>query len=192
MTKSQTSELEDFLNEAAEEPSQLDSASLGEVATLANRQLLLELRKQSLTEQLSEVSTELRDLSERLLPESMSELGLSELRLKDGTLLQVLPFYSAKIKAELKAKAMTWLKRHHHADVIKTEVVVPFDKGDVKMAEVLKKELRKAGQKLATVTYSVHAQTLKKLAREVHEAGESLPSELFDVYIGRVSKLSKK
>lgn len=187
-----TSVLDNIVQEAQARPESLDPSKLGEVAQLANDQLLLELRQLELQQELKEVSKKLQDLSTQAIPEAMDELGLAELKLSDGTVLTLGNFYSCSIKDDAKASAMDWLKGHDHADVIKTEVLVPFQKGDVEAAEKFRQQLEKRYKSVhPSVVYSVHAQTLKKLAREVHEAGDSLPEDYFNLYIGRVSKLKK-
>lgn len=188
-----TSVLDSIVQAAEARPSELDETRLGEVAQLANNQLLLELRKAELEAELREVGQKLQELSTQTLPEALDELGLAELTLTDGTRLTLSPFYSCSVKDGSAASAMDWLKAHDYSDVIKTEVLVPFDKGDVKAAEQLKRRLiKELKEKRATVVYGVHPQTLKRVARELHEAGESLPSDHFNIFIGRVAKLKKK
>lgn len=190
MERSIEKDLEALMAEVDQKPVPIDEEALGQAAKLANLQLRLVSEKERLTEELSQVSQKLREISEQLLPEAMSELGLAELKLVDGSMVSIQAFYNAKIKEGLQEKAYEWLRTHDHADVIKTEVIVPFGKGDIKAAEALKKSLLTTHDK-TKATYSVHAQTLKKLTRELHEEGKNLPSDFFDIYIGRVAKLKR-
>ena len=60
---------------------------------------LQELQQQykDIEEQLSKTKNKVRDLEERIIPEMMQEAGVSKIKLKDGTEVEVKPFYAAKI-----------------------------------------------------------------------------------------------
>ena len=55
-------------------------------------------KQKEIEDQLSEVKNKGRDLEERVIPEMMAEAGVSKLKMKDGTEVEVKPFYAAKIQ----------------------------------------------------------------------------------------------
>ena len=183
--------LDALINDAELGPSQLSEKQLGDIAVQCNAIMKLEEVIEDLETKVKENKALLLKLSTEMIPETLDELGLSEVTLSDGTKVSLSNFYSCSIKEDKKAAAMNWLRNNDLGDVIKTEVVVPFGKGDVKQAEKTSSEILKKLKLKSTVTYSVHAQTLKKLAREQHEAGKSLPESSFNLYIGRITKLKK-
>ena len=73
---------------------------------------LQELQQQykDIEEQLSKIKNKVRDLEERIIPEMMQEAGVSKIKLKDGTEVEVKPFYAAKIPESRVEEAFGWLR----------------------------------------------------------------------------------
>ena len=66
----------------------------------------------------------------------MSEMGLSQLKLMDGSMIDVKPFYNATITVANRELAFNWLLQNGLGDIIKNEMVVSFGRGeDNKAAE---------------------------------------------------------
>lgn len=114
------------------------------------------------------------------LPELMREFGLTELRLEDGTRVDVREDVQAAITEERRASAHAWLREHGFGGLIKTAVTVSFGRNEEDQARVLAQRL--AEEKYATdCAESVNPQTLRAFVRERLEAGDKIPFDLFGV-----------
>ena len=79
---------------------------------------------------------ELERVSGEIIPTLLSEMGLSSLKLADGSAVDVKPYYSASISVSNKEKAYSWLRTNGLGDIIKNEISVSFGRNeDNKAAE---------------------------------------------------------
>ena len=130
-------------------------------------------------------------LSGEVIPTMLSEMGLSFLKLQDGSSVEVKTNYSATITQANKEKAFNWLRENGLGDIIKNEISVSFGRNeDNKAADYA--ELAK-GQGLEPVQkLKVEPMTLKALVRERIEAGKEMPTELFNIYVGNKTTIKRK
>ena len=130
-------------------------------------------------------------LSGEVIPTMLSEMGLSFLKLQDGSSVEVKTNYSATITQAKKEEAFKWLRENGLGDIIKNEISVSFGRNeDNKAADYA--ELAK-GQGLEPVQkLKVEPMTLKALVRERIEAGKDMPTELFNVFIGNKTTIKRK
>ena len=63
-------------------------------------------------------------LSGEVIPTMMAEMGLSHLKLTDGSTVDVKPNYSASISIANRDKAFNWLRENGLGDIIKNEISV--------------------------------------------------------------------
>jgi septin family protein len=63
-------------------------------------------------------------LSGEVIPTMMAEMGLSQLKLMDGSLIDVKPNYSANITIANRDAAFNWLRTNGLGDIIKNEISV--------------------------------------------------------------------
>jgi hypothetical protein len=154
---------------------------LRRVAALISNQLILEEAVADLEEALAKRKEELEKITARDLPALMQELGLSEVRLADGTRLSINHKVQASIKEANKPQAFAWLRKNGHGSLIKTEVNARFGRGDEKKATRLFTQLYKKGYE-ATLKESVHPQTLGAFVREQLAEARQLPMELLGVF----------
>jgi len=121
----------------------------------------------------------------------LSEMGLSQLKLADGSSVDVKPFYSATISAQNKDKAYSWLRTNGLGDIIKNDISVSFGRNEdnkaAKYAELAKSNGYQPTQKL-----KVEPMTLKALVRERIEAGKEMPTELFNIFVGNKTTIKRK
>tara|TARA_R110000751_G_scaffold248311_3_gene348083 strand:+ start:1981 stop:2571 length:591 start_codon:yes stop_codon:yes gene_type:complete len=160
-----------------------EDKKLGRVSALANQALQLE---REIAEQESIVKTlkeKKRQITEDLLPAVMTEHGLSDLTLNDGSKVTVKKFYSCTIPADRTEKAFDWLREQGHDGLIKHRVTVDFSRDKDDQALRVKKELEDKGYYPADKEW-VEPSTLRGFAREQVEAGTSLPDNLFNLFIG--------
>ena len=146
-------------------------------------------------ERLEGVASEIEDTESRLkllkkkrdhisgdiIPTMMSEMGLAELKLHDGSHLKVSTSYRATITEANKEAAFNWLRNNGLGDIIKNEISVSFGRNeDNKAANYA--ELAKGQGFQPTQKMKVEPMTLKALVRERIEAGKDMPTEIFGVY----------
>ena len=146
-------------------------------------------------ERLEGVASEIEDTESRLkllkkkrdhisgdiIPTMMSEMGLAELKLHDGSHLKVSTSYRATITEANKEEAFNWLRNNGLGDIIKNEISVSFGRNeDNKAANYA--ELAKGQGFQPTQKMKVEPMTLKALVRERIEAGKDMPTEIFGVY----------
>ena len=81
-------------------------------------------------ENIKNTKKELEHLSGEVIPTMMAEMGLSHLKLMDGSSVDVKPFYSASITVANKEKAFNWLRNNGLGDIIKNEISVSFGRNE--------------------------------------------------------------
>ena len=130
-------------------------------------------------------------LSGEVIPTMLSEMGLSFLKLQDGSSVEVKTNYSATITQAKKEEAFNWLRENGLGDIIKNEISVSFGRNEdnkaADYAELAKSQRLDPMQKL-----KVEPMTLKALVRERIEAGKEMPTELFNVFIGNKTTIKRK
>ena len=120
-------------------------------------------------------------ISGEVIPTMMTEMGFSELTLKDNTKLKVSTSYKAHISEANKEMAFNWLRENGLGDIIKNEISVSFGNNeDNKAADYA--ELAKGQGFQPTQKMKVEPMTLKALVRERIEAGKEMPTEIFGVF----------
>ena len=146
---------------------------------------------EGIEDKLKQRKKDLELLSGEIIPTMMSEMGLSQLKLMDGSQIDVKPFYNATITQANKEAAYNWLRSNGLGDIIKNEVVVSFGRGeDNKAAEYA--ELAKGQGLQPTQKLMVEPMTLKALVRERIEAGKPMPAEIFSVFVGNKTTIKRK
>ena len=167
------------------EKDQQDAMSRTEnIQSLADQVQRLEglLRRIELSEDnLKDLKKEHQRISGEVIPTMMSEMGLSELKLQDGSHLKVSTSYRATITEANKEAAFNWLRNNGLGDIIKNEISVSFGRNeDDKAANYA--ELAKGQGFQPTQKMKVEPMTLKALVRERIEAGKDMPTEIFGVF----------
>ena len=120
-------------------------------------------------------------ISGEVIPTMMSEMGLAELKLHDGSHLKVSTSYRAHISEANKEAAYNWLRENGLGDIIKNEISVSFGRNeDNKAADYA--ELAKSNGFQPTQKMKVEPMTLKALVRERIEAGKEMPTEIFGIF----------
>jgi hypothetical protein len=161
------------------------------ISVLAEAQLELEEEIEEKQNELKVLKEKHRRISEEQLPEALTEAGVSEFKLKDGTKVNTTTFYSARITPDTREEAFNWLRSNNFADLIKNTVSVSFERDEDETARILLNEL--SGQGLNTAQKEwVEPMTLKAFVREQVEKGVDLPYDTFNIYIGQRSKIIKR
>ena len=142
-------------------------------------------------EYLKQRKQELEQISGEAIPTMLSEMGLSYLKLADGSSVEVKTNYSATITQANKEKAFNWLRENGLGDIIKNELIVSFGRNEDNKAAAYA-ELAKGQGYQPTQKLKVEPMTLKALVRERIEGGKSLPTEIFSVFIGNKTTIKRK
>ena len=142
-------------------------------------------------EYLKQRKKDLELISGEAIPTMLTEMGLSYLKLADGSSVEVKTNYSATITLANKEKAFNWLRENGLGDIIKNELTVSFGRNeDNKAAEYA--VLAKGQGYQPTQKLKVEPMTLKALVRERIEGGKPLPTEIFNVFIGNKTTIKRK
>ena len=141
----------------------------------------LQSRLQTQEQIMKDTKKQIERISGEVIPTMMSEMGLAELKLQDGSHLKVSTSYRATITEANKEAAFTWLRNNGLGDIIKNEISVSFGRNeDNKAAHYA--ELAKGQGFQPTQKMKVEPMTLKALVRERIEAGLEMPTEIFGIF----------
>ena len=151
----------------------------------------LQTRLQLQEDNMKSTKKEIERLSGDIIPTMMSEMGLAELKLQDGSHLKVSTSYRATITEANKEAAFNWLRDNGLGDIIKNEISVSFGRNeDNKAANYA--ELAKGHGFQPTQKMKVEPMTLKALVRERIEAGKEMPTEIFGVFSENKTTIKRK
>jgi len=142
-------------------------------------------------EYLKQRKKDLEQLSGEAIPTMLTEMGLTYLKLADGSSVEVKTNYSATITQANKEKAFNWLRENGLGDIIKNELTVSFGRNEDNKAASYA-ELAKGQGYQPTQKLKVEPMTLKALVRERIEGGKPLPTEIFNVFIGNKTTIKRK
>ena len=142
-------------------------------------------------ESLKNKKKEIERISGEVIPTMLSEMGLSSLKLADGSAVDVKPYYAANISIKNREAAYSWLRSNGLGDIIKNDITVSFGRNeDNKAAEYA--NLAKGQGYQPTQKLKVEPMTLKALVRERIENGKDMPMDIFNVFVGNRTKLTRK
>ena len=154
------------------------------VQSLADQVQRLEAMQQQLEvqeESVKDKKKQIEYLSGEVIPTMMAEMGLSHLKLMDGSSVDVKPNYSATITVANREKAFNWLRQNGLGDIIKNEISVSFGRNEDNKAADYAALAEERGYQ-PTQKMKVEPMTLKALVRERIEAGKDMPTEIFGVF----------
>ena len=132
----------------------------------------------------------MREIAEEQLPSAMAEHSISELVLEDGSRVSVGKFYSASISKDRADEAFTWLVDNDFGDLIKNQVATTFVRGQEEQAKQFADDLIHRGMAVNTKQWG-EPMTLKAFVKDEFEQGNNVPADLFGLYIGEKTKISK-
>jgi hypothetical protein len=158
-----------------------------QVEKLESLQNRLELQEDNI----KNTKKELEHVSGEVIPTMMSEMGLSELKLQDGSHLKVSTSYRATITVANKEAAFNWLRNNGLGDIIKNEISVSFGRNEDNKAADYAALAQERGYQ-PTQKLKVEPMTLKALVRERIEAGKDMPTELFGVFTENKTTIKRK
>ena len=158
-----------------------------QVERLESLQQRLELQEDNI----KNTKKELDHISGEVIPTMMSEMGLSHLKLMDGSSVDVKPNYSATITVANREKAFNWLRNNGLGDIIKNEILVSFGRNEDNKAADYAALAQERGYQ-PTQKLKVEPMTLKALVSERLEACKEIPTEIFNIFVGNKTTIKRK
>ena len=176
-----------------EKDAKQDLASANDAKQLSDQVVKL----QDLEAQIGEREKEFKDMkreaekvSGEVIPTIMQEMNISSLKLADGSSVEVKPVYGASIPVAHREEAFKWLRDHGLGDLIKNEITVSFGRDEDNKAQQY--AVLAQGQGYQPVQkLKVEPMTLKALVRERIESGQDMPTDLFNVFAGNRTKITR-
>ena len=183
---------QDFEQSLSSGVEKLDQAGLQTVAEIARKIRDEEEYISSLEADLKKAKKGLLKLTDEDLPTMLAEIGLSSMKLDDGSEVTVKQTYGASILVDNRPAAYEWLREKGYDDIIKNTVACQFGRGEDDKASSFKALAEKEGHYAEQKT-EIHPQTLRAFVKERVENGDDFPMELFGAYVGQraVIKRSK-
>lgn len=168
--------------EAAQAIAEVTDEDIQSVSNIAQEMVSVHKEIEELTAALKEKSEVYRKISEEVLPEAMIELGLTQLRMVDGSMIEVNEEVYASISKDKRSNAHAWLREHGHASLIKHDYKISFGRDEDHLASLFKELLDKNEYKYQD-SETVHWQTLRAFCREQINKGTDIPTDLFGVHL---------
>jgi len=175
----------------AESTIQVDATVSLDIAQSCNKLLETQKKMAAIDEQLKTLKATEATLSGQTIPNLMHKAGVSLIKLKDGSAVEVKPFYAASIPLSKADEAFTWLRDNGHGDLIKNNVLITFRCQQDNEAKSLVAELREKGHNVKQAE-KVESMTLKAFVREQIQDGKNVPADLFGVYVASKTKITTK
>jgi len=170
-----------------------DLDSVNDAKSLSDQVVKLKTLEDDLLQkenELKKIKQHIEIVSGEVIPTMMQEMNISTLKLADGSSVEVKPVYGASISASKKEEAYTWLRENGLGDLIKNEVTVSFGRNEDNKASSY--AILAQGQGYEPVQkLKVEPMTLKALVRERLESGQEMPSDLFNMFTGNRTKVTR-
>ena len=175
------------------ESSKVEQVGNNEVAAIADLCKRANEKKEliaKMEEELKQLKKELLKLTDEDIPDTMTEIGVSEYKLIDGSSVTLKPTYGAHISEDNQQEAFQWLRDNELDDIIKNTVSVEFGRKEDEQALAFKELVEDQKYEPVQVT-NIHPQTLKAFIRERIEKGMEIPNHLFGVWAGQRAVIKK-
>ena len=192
MSVKQKIKFKDEINfEADQQDAMKKTSSLYSLADQVERLEAMQQQLEIQEDAVKEKKKQIEHISGEVIPTMMTEMGLSELKLQDGSHLKVSTSYKAHISEANKEAAYNWLRNNGLGDIIKNEISVSFGKDeDTKAASYV--DLAKSQGLEPSRKMKVEPMTLKALVRERIEAGKEMPTEIFGGFTENKTTIKRK
>ena len=181
----------DFEQDQIEAVSNNDATSIGD---LCQELVDMEAEVTALKDLLKQKQEDVLELKQVKIPAWMQEKNLSQLKLNDGSSIEVSNFYGISIPKDpdARANAYQWLRDNNLGDIIKNEIAARFGRNEDGKALDFAKLATANGYEVEQ-NLKVEPMTLKATLRELHEKGAALPpEEIFKTFVGRQAKVIRK
>lgn len=150
-----------------------------EVIELANKQVSMLRDIEAVQQTLDQMTKRYNTIKNDLLPGLMKEHELEEIKLSDGSVIELKEDVSVSISEANKPAAYKWLDKHEFGGIIKTQVLVSFDRSNEdrdkanKLVDWLEKRNLTTERK-----EGIHAGTLKAFVKAERAKGTKFPKSI--------------
>lgn len=151
------------------------------ILALANLLVEQSERVKALDAELAAAKRNLLRTEREDLPQLMAEIGIQEIKLSTGQKVAIKEDVDARITDDHRPAALRWLLDNGFGGLIKTQVTVPFDRGDHDAAVECGMRLKDEYSNV-TLKEDVHPMTLKAFVKEQMAAGTAVPFDLFSIF----------
>ena len=172
----------------------VNDSGLLNIADVCQRLVDLENEASTLENQLKDIKEEMLSIRNEKIPAVMQEKNLTQLKLNDGSSIEIKNFYGITIPKDpdQRATAYQWLRDNNLGDIIKNEISARFGRNEDGKALEFSKLATANGYEVQQ-DLKVEPMTLKATLRELHEKGADLPpEEIFKTFVGRQAKVTRK
>lgn len=129
------------------------------------------------------------------LPELLTEMGITSLRLIDGSELEVKNLYACSISDARKELAHKWLEDNGFGSLIKKKVIVILERGDVQAETDLTSWLAQNKYEFdidEAVNYKTLESFVKGQMESVEEETVKPPFDLFGIFVAKKATIKNK
>ena len=185
---------ESSINLEEDKVDSLASANTNDIKELSTQVIKLRTLEDNLAtkeEELKKIKNDIDVLSGEVIPTMMTEMNISKFSLADGAGVEVKPVYGASIPKAKEEEAFNWLRNNGLGDVIKNMITVSFGRNEDNKAASFADLAQGQGYQ-PTQKLKVEPMTLKALVRERTEKGLEMPTDLFNVFAGNRTKITRK
>jgi hypothetical protein len=116
-------------------------------------------------------------------PELMKEIGLSEMKMSDGTKLTLDSQIQCSITDEKRDAALAWLEANGLGGIIKNKLAAEFGRDQIDEAREAATRIAEDFEVVCEVVGTVHVATLKATLGEELKQGKAVPEDLFGLRI---------
>lgn len=162
--------------------------TIQDLVAAATKQLGCELAVDQYESMLKQKKEELRIQSQEVVPNMMMELGLEKITLPGGYEISIQDQIQATMPKDFDKceRAFTWLRERDLDAIIKTQLSVPFSKGEDDKAQEIIDLLAEHGI-VPNVQSTIHHMTLKSFIREQLVNGSGVPLDDFGAVVIKTS-----
>lgn len=169
---------------------QIPAGDISSLVTSAKELVTLEDQIEDVEQMLKKIKERANELKTKIIPDKMSELGLSDFTTNEGERIKIGDFVAGSLpKDEIKKKtALAAIEEMGGKDIIKNEIIVSFKKSQHNEAMALAVDLQQKGF-VADVKSAIHPQTYLAFIRERLKKGEAVDTDRLSVFVGRSAKV---
>lgn len=184
-----TIDFDKVADEIAEEG--IDDDALTNLAKLCKLQIQIEDELDAVAERVKELNARLNQVSGVDIPSILSQRGLSEVRLDDGTKVKIRDEWRVGTTGKYRSFINNWLEKNGFGGMIRDEVTLRFGKDEGEKVEEFLKLAEKYTKSLKRVR-AANATSFKSFVKELVEKGEiDVPLRDLGVHIQQMTKLER-
>ena len=158
---------------------------LKNISNLAHDVIEGEKTVDKIEDELKAAKAKLRAVQEGTLPEAMKAVGMTSFKTTDGHSIEVKETLYASIAKKNMEEAIAWLVDNELSALVKSDVTIPFDKGEQEKMQQFLEFLEEHQVQNRIVTETVNTMSVKAAIKELLEDGVEVPLELFGAYFSR-------